>query len=345
MRFPNFIKKGATIGLVAPSVGIKIEPYKTRFDNAVKVFESLDFKLKFCPSLFNEKKFRSNSGKIRAKEFMDMYLDENIDMIFSVAGGEFMVEILPYIDFEKLKKAKPKFFQGNSDNTNLTFTLTTISDIASIYAPSFPEFGMERWYENLENNYQFLLGNNQFLNDFKYCEIESLKRIPGKSLSPYNLTQKTNWKVLTKEKNLNLKGRIIGGCLDVLVCLCGTKFDRVKEFNNRYKDEKIIWYFESCDLNLAGQIRAIWQLKNAGWFENVEAFIIGRPLVSNKMFDTNYKEANLMHLKSFNVPVIIDADIGHVPPSLHIVNGAVANIEIITNQDKTTDVKIKYDLE
>lgn len=343
MKFPEFLKKGDTIGLVAPSVGIKIEPYKSRFENAVKVFKKLGFNLKFCPSIYECKKMRSANGKTRAKEFMDMYLDDDVKMIFSVAGGEYMVEILPYIDFEKLKNATPKFFQGNSDNTNLCFTLTTISDIATIYGPAFPEFGMLEWFENLTLNYKFLLGENVTLNNYEYCEIESLKRLPNNELCSYNLTKRTNWKIITKEKNLHLEGRIIGGCLDILVCLCGTKFDKVKEFNLKYKNEKIIWYFESCDLNIPSQVRAIWQLKNAGWFNNACAFIIGRPLNNEKMFDTNYKEANFLHLKDFKVPVIIDADIGHVPPSNFVVNGSIATIDIETI-NKDTKVKINYKL-
>ncbi|MBQ7307181.1 MAG: LD-carboxypeptidase [Clostridia bacterium] len=330
--------------MVAPSAGIVIEPYKSRFENAVKTFTELGFNIKMCPSVYKMKNFRSNTPKLRAKEFMDMYLDDEVDMIFSVAGGEFMMEILPYINFEKLKKSKPKFFQGNSDNTNLTFTLTTICDIASIYSASFPEFGMKDWYKNICDNYEFLMGNNVELSSFKYCEPFSLKHEPNMQLASYNDIKKTHWKILTKEKQLNLQGRIIGGCLDILTFLCGTKFDKVKEFNNRYKNEKIIWYFESCDLTNPSQIRAIWQLKNAGWFQNVEAFIIGRPLNSDTVFGTNYKQANLLHLKDFKVPVIIDADIGHVAPSIHIVNGAIANISITINEDKTTNVKIKYEL-
>ena len=107
----------------------------------------------------------------------------------------------------------------------------------------------------------------------------------------------------------------------------------------QYKDEKIIWYLESCDLNLPSQTRAIWQLKNAGWFKNVAGFNIGRPLNSEKMFGSDYKQANYMHLKDFNVPVVIDADFGHLPPSVHMINGAVATIKV-----KDGKGEIKYDL-
>ena len=70
---------------------------------------------------------------------------------------------------------------------------------------------------------------------------------------------------------------MIGGCLDVLSCLCGTKYDKAADFAKRYKDDGIIWFLESCDLNPFSIFRAVWQLDAAGWFENAKGFVFGRP--------------------------------------------------------------------
>lgn len=341
MKYGDFLKPNSTIGIVAPSIGISIEPYASRFKNACKTFENLGYKIVLCESIYGNKKFRSNTARKRAKEFMQMYLDESIDMIFSVGGGEFMMEILPYIDFEKIKKSKPKYFQGYSDNTNLTFTLTTICDIASIYFENFTDFGMNNWHKSLQDNFEFLNGNIKPLKSYDYYESKSMRKTPENALETYNLTQKTCWKVLTKQKEVEFEGRVIGGCLDLLVTLCGTKFDKVKEFNEKYKNEKIIWYFESCDLTVPSQIRAIWQLKNAGWFKNVSAFVIGRPLNKETQFGINYKEANLQHLKDFGVPVIIDADLGHIPPQIFMINGAFYHFSIDKNGKATVSYELK----
>ena len=203
---------------------------------------------------------------------------------------------------------------------------------------------MSDWYDNLKNNYDFLIGFNHSLTSFNFHEKRWLKKPEGHELDSYYLTEKASWKILSGQKELHISGRVIGGCLDILICLCGTKYDKVKEYAKRYSDEKFIWYFESCDLDNPSQIRAIWQLKNAGWFDNACAFIIGRPLKNDSVFNTSYKKANYMHLKDFKVPVIIDADIGHVPPSMHVVNGAIMKVDIYENDDKTTNVKINYEL-
>ena len=121
--------------------------------------------------------------------------------------------------------------------------------------------------------------------------------------------------------------------------ICGTKFDKVKEFCDKYKEDGVIWFLESCDLNITGQLRAFWQFKNAGWFKNVKAIIIGRPNNKEEFFDTDYKEANFEELKSLNIPVIIDADFGHVGPIIPIVSGAIAKVSY-----KKGKYEIEYDL-
>ena len=38
MRYPKNLPLDGTIGFVAPSFGCNIEPYRTAFDNALKIF-------------------------------------------------------------------------------------------------------------------------------------------------------------------------------------------------------------------------------------------------------------------------------------------------------------------
>jgi muramoyltetrapeptide carboxypeptidase LdcA involved in peptidoglycan recycling len=83
----------------------------------------------------------------------------------------------------------------------------------------------------------------------------------------------------------------------------------------------------------------MWQLKNAGWFENAKAIIIGRPRVKEELFGVDYKEANFSELKDLNIPVIIDADFGHISPNFPIISGGYVHVDY-----KKGKCKIKYDL-
>lgn len=336
MRYPKFLKENGTIGVCAPSFGCVIEPYVTRMQSARNKFSKLGHNVVLTESVTKHKTIRSSSKTIRAKEFMQLYTDNNIDLIISEAGGEVMCEILPELNFKKITKLEPKWFLGYSDNTNLSFLLPTLCDVASIYGYCFPEFGMEEWHKSIQDHYNLLRGENFNFSGYGKYEVKSLKKKPGMALSGYNLTQDVKYHCLSKQKEFNVEGRVLAGCLDVLVNLCGTKFDKVQDFVEKYKEDGVIWFIESCDLNVLSQLRAFWQLKNAGWFENAKAIIIGRPANKEKLFGIDYKRANYSELKSLNIPVLIDADFGHLSPMFPIINGGYAQVSY------KKDLNIKY---
>jgi len=328
----DYLKNGDIIGVCAPSMGCEGDYYLKRCDNAVKTFKRLGHEVVFSKHAFGNKLVRSALAKQRAEDFTSMFLNSQIKGIISMAGGEFEQEILPYIDFNKIKKAKNKFFQGFSDNTCLTFLLTTLCDKISIYGTNFCTFGMSKWHESLKNNYDFLCGKNVVQTSFKKYEEERKAKEPGKELLGFNITKSTHPVCLSGQKNFTVKGIALGGCLDVLMHIVGTKFDKVKDFVKKHKRQGIIWYLESCDINILEQSRAIWTLKQAGWFDGAKAVIIGRPLNKQSLFDCDYKTCNYENLQDLNIPVVIDSDIGHTSPNWFIANGAFATYTFDNNQ-------------
>ena len=95
----------------------------------------------------------------------------------------------------------------------------------------------------------------------------------------------------------------------------------------KYKNDGMIWFLESCDLNVMAIRRAVWQMKHAGWFSHVKAFLIGRPAVyGQELMGLDQYHAVWDLLKDYGVPVIMDVDIGHLAPMMPLVrklcNGA-----------------------
>ena len=58
-----------------------------------------------------------------------------------------------------------------------------------------------------------------------------------------------------------MSGRLIGGCLDVLVFLLGTRYDGTEQFVNKYADDGIIWVLESFNMEDVVIITHLWQMK------------------------------------------------------------------------------------
>ena len=117
------------------------------------------------------------------------------------------------------------------------------------------------------------------------------------------------------------------------------KYDKVQEFTERYKEDGIIWFIEACDLNVFAIRRAMWQMEEAGWFQYVKGFLIGRPLCfGQEMMGLDQYQAVLAVAGEKNVPVIMDMDLGHLAPMMPIVTGSLAEVRVCDN-----DITIRYD--
>ncbi|MBR1854767.1 MAG: LD-carboxypeptidase [Lachnospiraceae bacterium] len=339
MRFPDFLPEGGTIGFVAPSFGCNIEPYKSCFDHAQQKFKGLGYQLKLGPNCYaGEGVGISNTPEKCARELTEAYCDETSDVLISCGGGELMCEILPHVDFERIKAAKPKWYMGYSDNTNFTYLLATICDTAAVYGPCAPAFGMEPWHPAIEDAFGVLTGERTSLKGYEKWERESLKNEEN-PLVPYHATEPRILRTFVGRKQVDaenskiqMQGRLLGGCMDCLVTLLGTRFDHTRDFIERYKEDGIIWFLEACDLNVFGIRRAMWQMEEAGWFEHVKGFLIGRPLCfGQEMMGLDAYEAVLKVAGEKNVPVVMDVDLGHLPPMMPLIVGSYAEVDVEDN--------------
>ena len=263
-------------------------------------------------------------------ELMKFYLDPACDCLLSCGGGELMCEILEYLDFPALAAAKPKWYMGYSDNTHFTHLLATLCDTASVYGPCAPAFGMEPWHPSLQDAFDLLCGRKNRVEGYPLWEKESLKNEEN-PLAPYHVTEP---RILTKvpDCDLSFSGRLRGGCMGCLINMAGTRFDKTAAFAEKYREDGIVWFLEACDLNVFSIRRAMWQLEQAGWFSHVSGFLIGRPLNGQEMMGLDARHAVLEVALRHNVPVVMDVDLGHLPPMMPLIVGSLARVLCVGNQ-------------
>lgn len=330
---PKFLNKNDKLYFVAPSFGCTSFPYEERLLKSMRELEALGYQIKLGKNCFRSEGIAASApAEERAAEFMEAYRSD-ANAILSVGGGELMVEMLDYIDFEEIKKLPPKWFMGFSDNTNLTYTLTTICDIETIYGVNAPRF-YDLELVDTKDSLRMLEGEKEFEGYpmFELNEIEEER--------PFNKINFDTNKIITPYAYKgSFEGRMIGGCLDCLINLCGTRFDKTKEYINRHKDDGIIFYFEACDLNPLSFRRALHQLKNAGWFENVKGFVMGRSYHYNEdIMGITFEASAIDILGDLNVPILINVDLGHLKPSIPIRNGSKAQVFY-----ENSNILIKYE--
>ena len=329
MIYPDFLKQGDTIGITAPSDGAGDDILKNRrFDSAIAQFTGRGYKVKETKSVRNSVNGRSADAHVRAEEYMGLVSDPACKAIIAAGGGDWLFEILPYLDYKKIAE-NPTWFEGMSDPTGICYSVTTLADVATIYGTNFSAFGMKPWDEKLEDNLKILEGDMVTQKNSEMYQSGWLDLTDG--FDVYKKDTKTFLKRLDySRRNVIIKerGRLIGGCMDVLVELAGTRFDGTREFVERYREDGCIWYLEVFSMTPEQLASYLWKFRESGWFETAKAFLFGRPCFINDEYSlTTYEDAIMSVLGPMEKPVITGLDVGHRPPSITIINGAVGEIE------------------
>lgn len=315
MKYPKFLSNNGVIGVTAMSAGVG--SYNELFDLSIKNIKDSGFSVIETSSVRVDS-FVSNTGEVRAKELDELVCNSEVDMIMCACGGEFALEMLPYVNSDNILK-NPKWIMGASDPTSLLYYVTTKLDIATMYGFNAGSFDMNNLHESNKICLEYLKGNLVKQNSYKLYESDKSNRtIDGYALDKEVIYENING-------DMNITGRIIGGCMDVLKDIIGTKYDGTLEFIERYKEDGIIWYFDNFALSSDNFYRTLIQMREAGWFNYTKGIIVGRVTFPVVNFDFSYQEAIRKAIP--NIPVIFNADIGHIPPKMMVINGAICHVK------------------
>lgn len=301
MIYPEFLKKNDFIGITALSSGCNncLDELELSINNLKK-----DYFLIVTNDVYGDSVV-SASKEIRAYEFNSL-LEQNVKMIYIARGGDFLIETLPLIDFCKVKEKKI-WIQGYSDPTSLLYILTTKYDLATIYGINGKGYDSLLLEPYQLNSLEINKGNLVVQDSFMGCNTLSING------------------------NFNSNGIIIGGCIDVLRNIVNTRYDSTNSFLEKYKDKKIIWYFDIFSLPSFELMETLDLFQKNGWFEYSDTFLFGTVMFPCEKH-ISYQDAikNVLNRDSYNI--VIDANIGHVKPSFTIINGSMANVSFKDNK-------------
>lgn len=341
MKYPESLKKGDIIGICAPSGGIVDKSKQDRLDAAIKQLKDMGYKIIETKSVRKEERGRSNSAIQRAKELMSLLENPEVKLVIFAAGGDFSVEILDKLDWKKLKNLPAKWVQGYSNITNINFLFNIILDIPSIYSQTIKDYAMKPLHRSLTYALEIASGKEITQKSFELYEGEFNQK--EQEINPnatYNLNTKVYWQNITGEAKIEMHGRALGGCLDDIKNIFATKYDNISNYIERYKRDGIIWFLECFDISSTQLFLTLWQMKNAGYLKNCNGIIFGRPLFRKVEYDISYNQSILDAIGDLNIPIICEADIGHVSPQLALVNGAILNI---TSQNGKGEIKTYFE--
>ena len=341
MIYPAYLKKGDTIGVTATSSGLRGTVDERLLENAIANLKEAGYLVVATKNVYHQsEKLVSASAEERAKQFYELYCSPEVKHIVAASGGEFLMEILPWLEKYHLEEKEPKWVQGFSDTSLLLFYLTTKYHIATVHGTNFGGYGRKEIIASFRQPLFMASTSDESMQEsFDMYEATPINWEEGKEFELPRLDTKVEYKNLYGNAPVKISGRLIGGCLDVLKTIIGTPYDYAKEFCSQFS-EGMIWYLENCEMNVCDFYRTLWQMREAGWFANSNGFLIGRTRSKEEVHGFTYEDALHQAFDALQVPVIYDIDVGHTQLQWTIMNGSYAEFEYANGKGSILQKKI-----
>lgn len=289
-------------GIVCCSNGLSDNAYK-ELQHIKEILEQMGITPVFSDFIYAKNGVRSGTARQRADALMKMYDNPEIDMIFDVSGGDIANEILDFLDYERIAKARnlegqPKPFWGYSDLTvvlNAIYAKTGNSGVlyqVRHLAAAGNELRQQEFKESICKEHENSL--------MEACAGGDKKN--GLFSLSYEFLQGTQ-----------LSGIVVGGNIRCLLKLAGTPY---------FPDmtDKVLLLEARSGLE-PQMITYLSQLKQLGVFENVNGILLGTFTQLGSQPEELVKE-----FAGDMIPIVKTQNIGHAVDSKAIGIGKEINI-------------------
>lgn len=321
--FPQKLKKGDEVRIIAPSRSLKIAK-KSTIKIADERFKELGLKITYGQHINVCDDFFSSPVELRIRDMHDAFLDKNVKGIFTVIGGFNSNQLLKYLDFNLIKQ-NPKVFCGFSDITALQNAIFAKTNLATYYGPHYLSFGEKHYFDFTLKNFKKCLMED---GEFDVLPSEEWSDDPWyQDQNKRNLIKNSGFIAINKGK---AEGVIVGGNLCTLNLLQGT------EYFPQLKDS-ILFIEDDHEVSFQTFDRDLQSLIHLPEFDGVKAVVIGRFQKESTVEESLLFKIIKSKQELEKIPVIADVDFGHTSPKITFPIGGLARIEV---KEKESSIKI-----
>lgn len=287
---PPFLPPTGTIGVVSPS-GVA---NRARLRAGCSYLESRGHPVSLSPHAKGRHGYLAGTDAARAADLNAAIHDDSLSAIFLARGGYGLTRILDRIDLAALR-AKPRLLLGYSDATALFVALQRQGPYGVLYGPMVGELGDPGAFDDA-SLWSALRGDAGGMG-IGFTSKDVLRAGAG-------------------------AGRIIGGCLSLLVSLLGTPYDA------DYRGSILFW--EEVGEEPYRIDRMLTQLRNAGKFEGLRGMLIGSltgcvPAKGKSSLTLRQVFAEV--LRGTRFPVVMNVRAGHIARKLTLPLGFPASLD------------------
>lgn len=241
------------------------------------------------------------------------------------------MELIPHLDWDVIAAADPTWVVGYSDISTLLLPLTTLTGMATLHGQNLMDSPYRvpspllPWVDVLSRP----IGATVVQGASTHHRPTGFDRWQDDpTTTEYTLDTPGSWRLLDPDAGpVHVSGRLIGGCVETVSVLAGTRFGDVRVFAEREAPEGLVVYLEASEDAALDVARHLWRTRLAGWFDHATAVLIGRTRGPDSDGFTQ-TDAVRSALGDLGIPVVLDVDCGHVPPHLALVNGARAEVVV-----------------
>jgi muramoyltetrapeptide carboxypeptidase LdcA involved in peptidoglycan recycling len=327
---PKKLNPGDTIATVPLSWGgPSVYPY--RYQIGVRQLQKeLGLRVVEMPNTLKDADWLARNPKARADDLMQAFADPSIKGIFATIGGEDSIRLLPFIDYNVIRD-NPKIFLGYSDTT-ISQLMCYKAGLVSFYGPCI----MVEFAENCGMFPYVVESLHRTL--FSSAPIGELKpsegwvfegpdwAVPSNQQIKRKLNPPTGWTFL-QGRGIH-RGRLIGGCLEVLDWARGTEL-----FPEDWQNA--ILFMETSEEAPSPDYvaRTLRVFAAMGILSKLSGILFGRPggNISPEKFEA-YDQAILQVVREeqglSDLPIITHMDFGHTSPMFVLPYGVQAEMDM-----------------
>ena len=331
IRYPEPLRPGDRIGVTSPSSGVP-RRYLPRLEFALSTLRKRGYDVTVGECMGGDSGHVSAPAVERADELQRMLLDPTIAAVVPPWGGETAIDVLDLLDWDAFTQAPPTWLVGYSDLSTLMLPLTLRTGWATLHganlmdSPYRPADGLAHWTQVAGAELPISQRQSGVYRTGPFDVWES-----DPAASAYALDGVGEWEVAHDEE-IEVSGRLIGGCIEVISRLTGTPFGDLPAFGREHAKDGLIIYVEAAGAEAFEICRALHGLRLAGWFAHANAIVVGRTQAPPSGEFTQ-REAVLDALDDLDIPILFDVECGHVAPHLPLVNGALGHL-LVTDHER-----------
>lgn len=325
LRFPSPLTSGDVVGVTSPSSGVS-GPLTARLEVALETVRRAGFDVRVGECMDGERHVSAPAAQ-RAAELQSMLVDPSVRALVPPWGGETAIDLIDLLDWDAIAQAEPTWVVGFSDISTIITPLTLLTGWATIHGnnlmdtPYRAPTGLTDWLRIV----QMPVGATFSQTSPQAHRQGFVDYVDNPRVSDYDLDVPSQWGRLDEAGGgLDVEGRLIGGCIEVLVNLAGTRYLPTSEL--AAMGEPLIVFVEAAGDDAATICRNLHGMRLAGFFDSAAAVLVGRTYAP-AIPTLTQSEAVLDALAPLKIPILAGVDCGHWAPYMPLVNGARCHVQ------------------